>query len=217
LEFTGASEYLEDLVARFDAPLLDDWEITFFHQLIYDTPQLTRLISRTPMFKSLDKACVEFSNGGVSVSLLWPFDRFDGWLYLRISCRQSDWQLSSMAQVCSTSFSQILIPTVERLVIQNQLSPPRSWQDDIENSQWLELLRSFAAVKKLYISKEFMPRIAPALQEFVGERVIEVLPTLQSLFLEETLPSGPVEEAVGQFIAARQLAGHPVAVSRWEG
>ena len=90
------------------------------------------------------------------------------------------------------------------------------WQDDIENSQWLELLHPFTAVKDLYISQEFTPRIAPALQELVGERVTEVLPALQTLFLEEPLPSGPVQETIGQFVAARQLAGHPIAVSRWE-
>jgi hypothetical protein len=42
-----------------------------------------------------------------------------------------------------------------------------------------------------------------------------VLPALQALFLEEPLPSGPVLEIIRKFVAARQLAGHPVAVSRW--
>ena len=40
LVFRGVSEYLEVLVARIDAPLLDKLYITFFHQLIFDTPQL---------------------------------------------------------------------------------------------------------------------------------------------------------------------------------
>ena len=34
------------------------------------------------------------------------------------------------------------------------------------------------AVKGLYISEEFRPRIAPTLKELVGERVTEVLPDL---------------------------------------
>ena len=50
----------------------------------------------------------------------------------------------------------------------------------------------------------------------VGERAIEVLPALQSLFLEELHPSGPVEEAIGKFVAARQLAGHLIIVSHWD-
>ena len=28
--------------------------------------------------------------------------------------------------------------------------------------------------------------------------------------------SGPVQEGVGRFVATRQVAGHPIAVSRWE-
>jgi hypothetical protein len=90
------------------------------------------------------------------------------------------------------------------------------WQDDMETIQWLELLHSFTAVKYLYMSTEFTPRFAPVMRELVGERATEVLPALQTLFLQGTYPSGPIHEAIGQFVAARQLAGHPVSVSRWE-
>ena len=44
-------------------------------------------------------------------------------------------------------------------------------------------LRSFVAVKNLYLLEEFVPRIAPALQELVGGRMTEVLPTLENIFL----------------------------------
>jgi hypothetical protein len=74
----------------------------------------------------------------------------------------------------------------------------------------------FIAVKGLYISSEFMPHIAHALQELAGERAIEVLPALRSLYLEEPLLSGAVQEAIGQFVVARQLSGQRIAVSRWE-
>jgi hypothetical protein len=66
------------------------------------------------------------------------------------------------------------------------------------------------------MSQEFVPRITAALRELVaGESVSEVLPALRSVFLEEPLPLGPVQEAIGQFVAARQLAGHPITVSHW--
>ena len=35
-------------------------------------------------------------------------------------------------------------------------------------------------------------------------------------FLGGDSPSGPVQGAIGRFVAARQLVEHPVAVSRWE-
>ena len=212
LTFKGVDKYLEDLVARIDAPRLANVFITFFHQLIFDTPQLSQFISRTPKLKAHDEARVVFSEGHVSVTLQ---QTFGGRLQLGISCRQSDWQLSSLAQVCSSSFPPALISAVEHLYIQSGFLGMH-WQDDIENSQWMELLHSFTAVKGLYIYQYFAPLIAPALQELVGEGVTEVLPALRTLFLDKTLPSRPVQEGIGQFVAARQLAGHPITVSPWE-
>ena len=203
--FKGVSEYLDDLVARIDAPLLDSFHITFFHQLIFDTPQLTQFISRTPKFKACDHARVQFFDFGVRVSTI------DNALGLAVSCMQPDWQLSSLAQVCCSIF----IPAIEHIYIGDANFRP-FWQDDIETGQWMELLHRLTAVKDLRISREFMLRITPALQELVGGRVIEVLPALQTLFLDETAPS-EVQETIDKFVAARELAGHPIVVSRWEG
>jgi hypothetical protein len=212
LDFKGVSKYLEDLVARIDAPLLGDLDITFFHQLIFGTPQLTQFINRTPDFNAYDEARVAFSDGNVSIALV-PSN--DAWIRLYISCRQSDWQLSSLAQVCGSSFPQSLISPVRDLYIFEEYTRPR-WQDDIESNQWIELLRSFTGVKDLYISRKFAPRIAPALQELAGERVTEVLPALRFLYLEGPTPSGPIQDTIEQFIAARQLSGHRIVVSDWE-
>ena len=205
--FEGVSEYLEDFVALIDAPLLHYCHIIFFHQLIFDTPQLAQFLSRTPTFNAHAhdrEARVVFSHWGVRIRLQE--------LVLQISCRQSDWQLSSLAQVCSSIVFQPLISAVERLYfLENR---PLHWQDDIESSQWLELFHPFTAVKDLYLSAGLMILIEPALQEIVGERVTEVFPVLQKLFLENPLSSGPVQvqETIGQFVVGRWLAGHPVAV-----
>ena len=56
LQFSGAGEYAEDLVARIDAPLLDKLKINFFQQLIFPAPQLTRFIRRIPKFKARAEA-----------------------------------------------------------------------------------------------------------------------------------------------------------------
>jgi hypothetical protein len=212
LQFLGVSEYLDDFVARIDAPLLNDLMITFFHQRqrIFDTPQLTEFISLTPKFYAYNRALVNLFSWSVSVTLPRPFD---GALELGIAYKQPDWQFSFLTQLCSSSFP--LIPAVEHLYIQTG-SPRLYLQPHIESSQCLQLFRQFAAVKFLYISREIVQCIAPVLQELVEERVIEVLPALQTLFLEETLPSGPFQEAIGQFIAARRLATHPISVSRWK-
>jgi hypothetical protein len=211
--FKGASEYLEDLVARIDTPLLNNLLITFFHQLMFETPQLAQFINHTPNFRTRDKAQLFFSDREASVTLAQTDDRT---LKLGISCRRLDWQISSLAQLCSRSLPQALIPALEHLYI----FEGRRWvwlrQDDIENSQWLELFLPFTDVKDLYITREIAPFVVPALQDLVGARVMEVLPVLQTLFLQETLSSGPVHEAIGKFVAARQLAGRPISVSLWE-
>ena len=210
LRFKGVDGYLEDLVARIDAPLLDNLTITFFNQLIFDTAQLTQFISRTPNFKGHDKVHVDIADWRVSVILLQTRDRS---LCLGILCTESDLQLSSLARVCSSFIPQVLIHAVEHLYIRSSLSLLHWKQDIVQTSQWLDLFRPFSAVRCLYISWEFAPRIAPVLQELVGERVTEVLPALQTLFTDHTNRSGPVQEAIERFVAARQHTSRPIAVS----
>jgi hypothetical protein len=213
LRFKGVSDYLEDIMARIDAPLLNKLGITLFYQLIFDTPQLTHFINRTPKFTMAhDEARVFFSDLGVWITI--P-QTYDGRLHLRVSCRQSDWQLSSLAQICGSSFPWALVSAVEHLYIESG-SWQLHWQDDIESDQWLELLHPFSAVKDIYISSELTPHITPALQNVVGESVTGVLPALQTLFLEEPPPSGPLHETTGQFIPIRRLSSHRIAISRWE-
>ena len=211
LDFYGVSEYLEDFVARIDAPLLNGLKIALFHQLVFDTPQLALLISRTPKFQTHDKleARVHFPSF-VKVS----FSTLDGRLSLAISCRKLDWQLSSIAQVCQSSFPQALISTVETLYIDEYRDVILDNRDyNIESSQWLEVLHPFTAVKHLYISPQFTPDIATALRSLVAETVTEVLPALQTIFLER-LPSERIQEAIEKFAAARQPFSHFITVSR---
>ena len=216
LEFQGVSEYLEDLVTRIDTPLLDTLRITFSHQLIFDTPQVTQFIGRTPKFKAHAgvEAQIAFDDWAVQVELpCWSLSRT---LDLGISCRKSDWQLSSLAQVCNSSLPHSLISPVEYLYIRREI-PELHWQDDVENSQWLEVLQPFTGVKELHLSQEFVPHIAPVLKELIEEGTTEVLlPALQTLFLEEPLPSGPVQNIIEEFVASRQHANHPIALSIWD-
>jgi hypothetical protein len=102
---------------------------------------------------------------------------------------------------------------VENLHIYASRSLPSQWQDDIENIQCLEVFHPFTAVKNLYVSKEIAQCIASVLQN--RERAMYVLPALENILLQELRPSRPIQEAIGQFVAARQLLGRPVAVSHW--
>jgi hypothetical protein len=109
--------------------------VTFFHQLIFDTPQLVQFVSRTPKFEVHDEARMLFSDSGVWVTL--P-QTFDGRLNFGISCRQSDWQLSSIAQVCGSSLPQALIPAGERLyILEDSEFSPRNWKEHQEKPKLL--------------------------------------------------------------------------------
>jgi hypothetical protein len=214
--FTGVSEYLEDLVARIDVPLLHSLNMAFFHQLIFDTPQLAQFISRSgrrQKDEAHNEAHVTFSISRVHV---WLPEPIDSELQVGVLCRQSDWQLSAAAQVCSSSFPQAFIPTVEHLYISEYILGEDPWrQDDIESSELLELLHPFTGVKDLFLSQIFAAHVAPVLQEFIVEGANDVLPSLQSIHLEGLEPSGVVPKAIEQFITARHISGHSIAVIPW--
>jgi hypothetical protein len=212
--FRGVDKYLEDLVSRIDAPLLENLAITFPNQLIFNSPQLTQFISRALKaggFEAHDTARVAFSD---RVSFKVPHTN-DGRLCLEISWIPIYGQLSSLVQVCSSCLPRALISSVEHLYILQDRFSKLHWQGDIERGRWRELLHLFTAVKVFHISQEFEPRITPALLEIGGERV---LPTLQTLFDEETLSSGPFhwQGAVRRF--ERQfstVSSHPEDIEGW--
>jgi hypothetical protein len=125
---------------------------------------------------------------------------------LRIVCKPSDWQLSSLSQLYNSALSPLLTP--EQLEIHDHR---KSWEDGMENIQWPELLRLFTSVKELILSESFR-LVAPALDELDGESVTEVLPALQNIVIQGPQPSGPVNKAIGKFISKRQLLGRSVTV-----
>jgi hypothetical protein len=211
--FKGVCEYLEDLVARIDAPRLVVLKITFLNLIVLDTPQFIQFISRTPALKEFEKVQVIFMDGPACVNLSSQTSG-SGKLTVKISCLDLGWQVSSMKQICTSCLPPL--PTLEDLYIsQHPLLHPH-WQDNIENALWLDLLRPFTGVKNLYLSNSFASRIMPALQELIGGRTTEVLPTLQNLFLEELEQSGTVQTSIQQFVATRQVTSHPIAVFRWD-
>ncbi len=203
--FKGVIEYLEDLVTLIDAPRLYALFITSFNQIDFDGPRLAQFISRAPKVGDCD-AHVELDDSTASVRLPSHLKDFA----LGISCSEPDWQLSSVAQVCNSCLPPLSM--VEGLYINHQYSELVWKNDAIENVLWLELLLSFPAVKNLYLSKDFAPGIAVALQDVVGT---EVLPSLQNIFVEGLEPSGPFQENIGQFVAARELSGHFITISVW--
>jgi len=217
LTFRGVYGYSEDLLARIDAPLLDYFFISFFVDFNFDVPQLHRFIGHAEELKACNHAAVSIFPDSIELSV-YPKPREVGQytrLWLQIICTESDWQLSSFPQVCSSSFP--LISALEELEIKEyDYLPSSHWNDDIEDAQWLELLDPFTALKNLYLTHEIAQRVCGALQELSGEMVTEVLPTLRNLFVDGFGSLEHIEEAIRPFVAARQLSGHPVAIDHWQ-
>jgi F-box-like len=241
--FGGVYEYLEDLLARIDAPRLHSIRIIFFMDPDFDVPQLHQLISHAEEFKTFDYAKMLIFDHSIQL-ILYPktgasyYHRQHELIYyhrqlesfyshnqhdvfyhprqleLQIICRKLDWQLSSLAQVCNSSFP--FISALEELEIREDDGLSSShWKDDVEDAQWLELLDPFTALKNLYLTDKIARRVCDALQELSGERATEVLPALGNVFVRG--PSlQPVQEVMVPFVAARQLSDHPVAFHRWE-
>jgi hypothetical protein len=216
--FQGVTEYLEDLVAKIDGPLLDNLTGTFFHP-IFTPPQLIQFIDRTPKLKAYDQARVAFGPNSEASSWVTLSQTSGERLRLEIiKCNPSD-QLSSLTKLCSSSIPRALISVVERLYIVENDFYNRRFEGNIEDDhvQWLELLRPFTAVKCLYMSRKFTTHLVLALEALVLERTIEVLPTLQTILFEETYPVELVQVEVGRFVTVRQRIGQHIAFSRWNG
>jgi hypothetical protein len=213
--FKGYAEYLEDLVAGIDAPCLNDLSITFISPSVLHTPEIAQFISRTPNFSAPEKACLIFYESFVCVML--PSRTF-GYRepHVNISYSDSHWPYSSLMEVCALPLPSLF--TVKHLFLYEDKVSQLDWQDQVKNSLWRRLLRPFIAVEDLYLSEGLGPRITPALQELDGEGATEMLPALQNIFLEGPRPyaSGPVQEDVEKFVAARQAFSHPIAVCPWD-
>ena len=215
--FKGASEYLDHLVARIDTPRLQDLSMNFPPRMNFDTPNLVHFISRTPKFQEPNEARVRFGCHA-KVQLFWAFDRFRS-LCMKISCEEVATHLPSFAQACTMCLPPLSTATVEILRLGDFVGskyrdpyPTFFWKYDVEEDHWLEVLRPFTAVKSLCLSEELHLNIAFALQELVGGRMTEVLPSLQGIFLDTFEPPGSFQEVIEQFVTARQLSGHPIAV-----
>ena len=214
IRFQGNSEYLEGILARIDAPRINEVYITFFDHFMFDTLHLFELISQSPTLSTPERGHIIISDNYIMVKFLSQISH-GGTLVVEIPCSEAELRWLAFFHRCCNDFFPSL-STLENLYIQEDPFWKPFWESDVENTLWLQLSRPFAAVKNLYLDKKFVPRFAPALQELVGRRSTEVLPTLENIFLEGFQPSGPLHEGIEKFVAARRLTSHSVAISCWD-
>ena len=209
--YHGFCEYLDDLVARIDAPHLNKLDVTFVDQNIFEIrqiPQFIQFITRTSTFDVLKTAHISYQDFGAGVRLLSETP-----IYRELSVKipypygELDLHFLCLERLCTLPLP--LLSILEDLYIFEGIACP-NWPND---TLWLELLRPFTAVKNLYLSGAFASRIAPVLQELVGERTTEVLPALETIYVEESRTWGAFQIGIEKLIAARQLSGCPITVT----
>ncbi|KAI9447014.1 hypothetical protein F5148DRAFT_743505 [Russula earlei] len=212
LRFRGVHEYLEDVLAQVEVPLLNNLYVTFFMDLDFVIPQLHHLIGQAESFKTHNEAMVHTHHSGIKFMIFEEAREFPD-LSVEISCGESDRQLASLAQVCSSSFP--LLSTMVELDIVDE-SHPSHWKNHMETTRWLELLDPFTAVEDLFLSDKVAPHVCRALEELAEDRVTEVLPALENIFLSDLQGSGSVPKYIEGFVDAREHSGYPVAVRYWK-
>jgi len=218
LYLRGVPEYVEDLVAQVDAPLLESTKVTLFHREVLEVSELSKFVRRADKLSLLDQAEFTVESDRITVLLSQVFEVIVDPKTLRLcfSCPQSDLRLSCLAQFCASC-----LPSLSHFESLHILGPrhltPHLWYGVINDPdpQWLVLLCLFDIVKELYLSKKVAPRVAQVLRGLPAERVMEVLPALENVFISGLKRSGSVQEAISEFADTRQLSGHPVIIDNW--
>lgn len=210
----GPTEYLEDLVARIETPLLDDGHLGLYGDPIFDNPRVPCFIHRTKMFKLLDRVAAQFWTADVSFLLHSSISPAK--FHLTFPCTGLRIQVALMERIC-TQF-QISFSHVEWLELDGYLSLEHRWG---LSTSWLGFLLPFTAMQTLHLSgKGIVSHVARMLGGVTGERATEVLPALNTIVL--SCPRRKVSKVVlllEAFVIAREHSGHPVVVQHdcpWE-
>jgi hypothetical protein len=193
----GVSTYLEGLFARISDHCLRKFDLTLFTQLISALPVISKLIDATAEFR-FPVAKINFNQNNFSISISDNREeeaQGDRSLYIQVSCKPFDWQVSSAAQICNELWW--MLRWVEDLAIdlyEHGTIPPE-WRNEVESRTWCNLLRPFKCVKKLRVGRALTLDLSRALQPAeeqpgtgggtpVGQLPL-LLPVLQELVLEE--------------------------------
>ena len=213
LFFHGDVEDLEVILSQIETPILNRSKFRLFNQLVFHTPLLGRFICRKEIFRKAPRARIQVFCLCVVVRLSELEETADTLsgreaLRLELSCEQFNCQRSALVQVLNSLLP--LLQNLESLQIEVLHSV---WQGEAEAIQFREILHPFTSVKTMtLLGVDTVRLIAPALQELAVARATKVLPPLQGVFLimAGCQPSGSLKEDIDQFIATRQLDGHPV-------
>ena len=206
--FKGVSAYMEGLLTQISAPVLTNLEIILFNQLTVTVPRLLQFMgtSESLSFNSLQ---LIFDNDFAELVAFELGEETRYFFTAMIRCRHFDWQVSSSAQILSTL--QPVFSVVETLtLIHGGHDRSSEWHNEIDCTQWRQLLRPFSNLKTLHVQNELLGKLARSLEADDGELPLELLPNLK----EVGYSGDDARKALAPFIDERQAAGHPVNLTK---
>ena len=208
LNFHGATEYLEEFVARIDLHVFCKIDVTLFNDILFEIPQFCKFIPRLGELGSpTNIVYLTLSVESVGIIFL-PNSLSNSNFYLKTSCRRLDWQLSFVTQIISQLSP--LLSCVNELTISadSRLEVPTG-EEAVDSTQWLELFQPFTHVTKVTVwDKQLVPGIVQAL--LMEDMAVGVLPELTTLRLGRYRSTASVAKAAEQFVATRKLSGRTV-------
>ncbi|KAI0284830.1 hypothetical protein BC826DRAFT_1054035 [Russula brevipes] len=212
--YTGLVYYLEDLVSRIQAPLLEYFEAGFNGSTL-DIPQLSQFISRKASLSSPPRRTyIKISTllFAIEYDLLRDAPHPREGPSLIFSCKHAANEMSKVAHVCRQLSP--LASGVRQLRI--NAHPWMFIPDSKSNAVlWLKLLAPFDSVQVFELCGEEGPRrdIAYALERCASGMTKEVLPALRILRLKVVRFGGAhAQSSIETFVAARERSGRPVTV-----
>jgi len=205
--FKGTSAYLEALLPRITAPLLERLNVTFFNQLTLSIPHLLQFIQATEHLE-FNNAMIGFFDQGVDVSVS-PHEGAKVFAFnMRVICPHLDWQVALAVQISHALRAEF--SGVEDLTLEYWGYFSSSQQHhEADQSQWLELLMLYSNVKTLRLEDELVWELSRSLQSADGESSMELLPRLERLSYSGSRLAG---QAFSNFLHVRYNAGHPITL-----
>ena len=206
-EFEGASDYLEDLVARIDCPKLRWIKIWYLHRRIsFRADQLLEFIDRSEndwvrQFRWID--IIFYSIGGI---------RFEA-AHIRHSVSTSvtfqgtNWGVAHLIQM----FRQFTAKLSQVRHLSIDYDGPGT---GMGQNEWEQVFRPFTAVKTLHVVRDRSDHDPPSVEDVPADMATgtdhEMLPAL-GLFFLETHPAYEMFSAFFEnFVATRQRSSCPV-------
>ena len=211
--------YSEDFLARIDTPQLNSIALSYLDHVDFEVPQLFEFINRSENLKDIlssqceimpiyDDDAVNFSIGGVSSDKAERCDSSTG-ISVEIVCDEIDRQIMRLTHMLGW-ISPILSEVVHLIIDDYELfiSEHDNGLDELDDMQWVQLLRPFSSIQTLFVSETIAGDISCILDYMAEVTVNPLLPALELLCLEHQ----PLSSVDNFAAAVRQDSVHPVTI-----